>query len=101
MSRTRNVCFTLNNYTTADIDKGVEFGTNKCTYLVYGEEIGELGTPHLQGYLELNDPMSFSALQKKTFSFWMPLRILGRQFQTSRWLLQERLMSPRHSLPRL
>lgn len=68
MSRTRNVCFTLNNYTTADIDKGVEFGTNKCTYLVYGEEIGELGTPHLQGYLELNDPMSFSALQKKLFT---------------------------------
>lgn len=46
--RAKNWCFTLNNYTPADIDRlssplaGVE-------YLVFGKEVGASGTPHLQG----------------------------------------------------
>lgn len=41
-------CFTLNNYTQNDLDRlGVEIdGVN---YLVIGKEVGESGTPHLQG----------------------------------------------------
>ena len=46
--RAKNWCFTLNNYTPADIDRlaapiaGVDF-------LIFGREVGASGTPHLQG----------------------------------------------------
>lgn len=46
--RAKNWCFTLNNYTPADLDRlsapiaGVE-------YLIFGREVGSSGTPHLQG----------------------------------------------------
>jgi len=46
--RAKNWCFTLNNYTPADLDRltvqvpGVE-------YLIFGREVGASGTPHLQG----------------------------------------------------
>lgn len=50
MSAAKNWCFTLNNYDTEDIDRIshlVESG--KATYVIYGKEVGEQGTPHLQG----------------------------------------------------
>lgn len=52
MAKWRNdrVCFTINNYTDQDI---LDLNGNKhLTYLVYGREVGENGTPHLQGYCE-------------------------------------------------
>ncbi len=44
----RNVLFTINNYSEM-----VVYNKEKMVYLVYQEEIGEKGTPHLQGYMEL------------------------------------------------
>jgi len=57
----RYYVFTLNNYTDEEkrlIKKAVESKTcigrtkHVITYCCYGEEKGESGTPHLQGYLE-------------------------------------------------
>lgn len=47
-TRSKKWCFTLNNYTEEELDKisGID-----CRYLLYGMEIGEKGTPHLQGYI--------------------------------------------------
>ncbi len=47
-------CFTLNNYTENELGALVQLFstlTDKYYYIV-GEEIGEQGTPHLQGYIE-------------------------------------------------
>lgn len=47
-----NVCFTANNWTVELRDKLEKWSLERCNYAVWGEEIGESGTPHLQGYLE-------------------------------------------------
>lgn len=48
MSRSRSWTFTVNNYTpeTYEAIKAID-----CKYLVVGREIGDSGTPHLQGYI--------------------------------------------------
>lgn len=57
----RNYCFTLNNYTNDEINGLVECG--RYNYLIYGKEEGEGGTPHLQGYMELTNPMRITTLK--------------------------------------
>ncbi len=46
-------CFTLNNWTRQDIlDLLEKLGSNISNVWVIGDEVGESGTPHLQGYVE-------------------------------------------------
>ena len=50
-------CFTLNHYGDSDENNLKElFATEQFAYAVYGREIGETGTPHLQGYCYLGKP---------------------------------------------
>lgn len=44
--RSRNFAFTFNNYTAQDVLAVRHF---PCSYLVFGFEVSESGTPHLQG----------------------------------------------------
>lgn len=64
MSRSRNYCFTINNYTDSDIEDCYAL-QEKSNYLIVGCEVGEQGTPHLQGYVNLKTSMSMKALSKK------------------------------------
>ena len=62
MSRARNWCFTLNNWTETEYEAIKEINS---TYIIIGKEVGDEGTPHLQGYIELDNAMTMSALKKK------------------------------------
>jgi len=62
----QNWCFTINNptpameqalVTLAEMDENVK-------YLVYGREVGQAGTPHLQGYIELKKKWRGSTLKQ-------------------------------------
>lgn len=88
MSRNRNWCFTINNYTsddltrlfehTVDIDGVIETRPatvmddegkpkskcNNISYLICAKETGESGTPHLQGYIEFINARSLMGVKK-------------------------------------
>ncbi len=64
-SRSRNWFFTLNNYNDNEIDTIYNeiFKTNLVT-LVFQEEKGENGTPHLQGCTAYKNARSFDSMKK-------------------------------------
>lgn len=52
MSRVKYWCFTLNNPTSDERDKILALdGDRQLEYLVFGNEVGDSGTPHLQGFV--------------------------------------------------
>lgn len=58
----RNYCFTLNNYTD---DELLFLELAEVKYLIFGYEVApETGTPHLQGYVELDRTMRHKALKE-------------------------------------
>lgn len=52
ISPSKRWCFTFNNYTSEDIQLISSIVLEKCDVAIIGEEVGESGTPHLQGYIE-------------------------------------------------
>lgn len=56
----RRVVFTLNNYTEQDVK---QFEELPCKFIQFGREVGEKGTPHLQGYIEFKHSVRFSTLK--------------------------------------
>lgn len=56
----RNVCFTINNPTREDADRIAE--SERVSYWIMGLEVGESGTEHIQGYLELAKRMRFKSV---------------------------------------
>jgi hypothetical protein len=67
MSRGKNWCFTLNNYTEEE-EQRLEnvVGTNECVYVVFGKEVGESGTAHLQGFISFSKRTYMTEVKKRT-----------------------------------
>lgn len=61
MTRSRSFVYTLNNYTTEEVTlcKGLD-----ATYHVFGYEVGESGTPHLQGLLYYKNGKEFNVVKR-------------------------------------
>lgn len=60
----RKYIFTLNNYLENEVDTIKSFLTQKTLKYVFGYEVGESGTPHLQGYMEFKNAIRFDTLKK-------------------------------------
>lgn len=75
--RARAWCFTVNNYTDTD---EILFRTiiekEPVTYVVFGREKGESGTPHLQGFIHFENQRTLGGLKKKVHktAHWEPAK---------------------------
>jgi len=64
----RHFCFTHNNYDALVLEQyRTLFNTDKVKYAIIGQEIGESGTPHLQGYCSLQKRTRFNSIKA-----WLP-----------------------------
>lgn len=61
MPKSRSYCFTINNYGEDDLEQLEQI---ECTYIVYGNEVGDSGTPHLQGYVRFKNARQFGSVSK-------------------------------------
>lgn len=56
--------FTLNNYTPEEASAIQQYAAANATFAVIGHEVGEEGTPHLQGFMNLIKQSRFTAIKK-------------------------------------
>lgn len=76
--QSNKVCFTLNNYTNEQLQELEEhldgwFEQKRIAYAIIGEESGDSGTLHLQGYVRLNRSFK-KAKEVGVSSMWLSLR---------------------------
>jgi len=60
----KKVSFTINNPPNTLIHDIIQTCTERGYFYVIGEEVGESGTPHLQGYIEFGSAKAFSTVKK-------------------------------------
>ncbi len=83
--KTRNWCFTLNNYTEGNIE-GFEglVSSNYATYVCFGREVAPTTlTPHLQGYICLKNAGRISGL-RQAFISHVGDNATGTHFESAR-----------------
>lgn len=56
-------CFTLNNYSGEDIER-LSSKIDGLDYMIFGKEVGDSGTPHLQGYFEVKTNKTMLSAKK-------------------------------------
>lgn len=62
MTRSRAFVFTINNYTEED---ELQISFMQPQYAIYGKEVGDSGTPHLQGYVYFKTQRTLKSISKK------------------------------------
>lgn len=63
-SQVRSFCFTLNNYKEEIIDTLRQLFENKKWEYIFGKEVGECGTRHLQGYIKCKSCIRWTTIKK-------------------------------------
>lgn len=60
-----DICFTINNYSPQGIKK-LRALTEKASveYLVWAREVGDKGTPHIQGFVQFNKKVTFTSFNR-------------------------------------
>lgn len=64
----KNWCFTINNYTDEEYQGVLRCLRSISKYFIIGKEVGDSGTPHLQGYCSLSISHSLSQLKDQLSS---------------------------------
>ena len=70
ISPAKRWCFTLNNYTDDEISSIVPVFNERCSFGLFSKEVGDSGTPHLQGYVEFVDKLRPKSLQLVNRIHW-------------------------------
>jgi predicted small secreted protein len=66
MSRGKNWCFTLNNWNDEDYERLTHLvEKDECVYIIFGKEVGESGTPHLQGFIAFSKRVYLTDVKKR------------------------------------
>lgn len=82
----RNYVFTVNNY-----EEGWYPRSNKIKLCIWQFEIGEQGTPHAQGYVELHESMRMAAVKKiPCFARAHLSKRGGTRYQAADYCIKER-----------
>lgn len=76
MSQSKNWVFTLNNY-SEDEESELQVSHDCVSYIIFGKEVGDSGTPHLQGYIEFNKNMTLIGIKRlfKSDRFYLAKRL--------------------------
>ena len=85
-NRSRGWCYTLNNYTQEEFD---ELTRVECRYHVLGKEVGDKGTPHIQGYIYFKNYVTFFKVKKLLGSRCHIERQKGTTTQASEYCMKE------------
>jgi Putative viral replication protein./RNA helicase. len=83
-AKVRNVCYTLNNYSEEDVRR-LQALQEGVSYHIFAKEVAESGTPHLQGYIEFENP-------RATGDKWKNLKKLmgeGQHFEPRKGTAQQ------------
>lgn len=63
-SKCKHWCFTINNHDATDKDSLSALYPGACTYIIFEEEVGDSGTPHIQGYIEFSAKQRITSIKK-------------------------------------
>lgn len=70
ISPAKRWCFTYNNYSEEDISSIVLILEQECSKGIFSKEVGESGTPHLQGYVEFKRKLRPSSIFPTMQIWW-------------------------------